>query len=360
MAQLSQLLQYLMDEGASDLLVKVGSSPHMRRDGRLQLSPLDPQTPSEIEAIVTEILSAEKAAELQERGEVDTAHGVPGLGRFRINVYRQRGSLSLAIRRVLPGAPALSELNLPPVVGRLSDEDHGLILVTGPATSGRTTTVAAMIDQINASRARHIITLEDPIEVLHADKKSLISQREIGSDIFDLSSAVSRAGRQNADVVFVSEIRDAATAAAVMHEAAAGRLVVSTMSTHSAAETVSRYIEFFELQHQHQARQTLSNVLKGIVSQRLLERDDGHGRVMAVEVLVGTLKVADAIATGEDDHAITQIIRDGEYYGMQTFDQSLFQLYRDNLIGTRDALSAASRPEDLRITLQQADLSVPS
>ena len=357
MAQLAELLHYLTDQRGSDLLVKVGSPPHIRLDGRLQATPLPPMGPAEIEGVVAELLPVAKAEELLDTGEVDTAHSVAGVGRFRINVYRQRGSLSLAVRRVVPGAPAIEDLKLPPVIQRLADEDSGLILVTGPAASGKTTTVAGIVDHVNATRSRHIVTLEDPIEVLHTDKSSLVSQREVGTDTGDLITALRRVGRQNADVIFVSELRDAEVAGEVLAEALSGRLVISTMATLSSAETIGRVVDLFAPHQQRQARHSLASVLRGIVSQRLLERADGRGRVPAVEVLTGTPKMYDAIAAGADDHTIDQLIREGEYHGMQTFDQALFQLYKENLIGVRDALSAASRPEDLRISLQQAGLA---
>jgi twitching motility protein PilT len=356
-ADLSQLLHYLMEQRGSDLLVKVGSSPHLRLDGRLHPTPLPALGPAEIEGVVAELLPLVKAEELLETGEVDVAHSVSGLGRFRINVYRQRSSLSLAIRRVVPGAPSINDLSLPPMMEKLADEEHGLILVTGPAASGKTTTVAGLIDHVNATQAKHIVTLEDPIEVLHSDKMSLVSQREIGTDTGELLGALRRVGRQNADVIFVSDIKNGDVAAEVLSEAASGRLVIATMATLSSVETINKIIDFFPPHGQRQARHSLASVLRGVVAQRLLERSDGRGRVPAVEMMMGTPKVFEAIVSGGDERALDQLIREGEYHGMQTFDQALFQLYKDNLIGVRDALSAASRPEDLRISLQQAGLA---
>lgn len=357
MPELSQLLHHLAEQRGSDLIVTVGSSPHMRVDGRLRRTTLEPMGPAEIEAALAEVLPSAKAEELRVAGEVDIVQGVPGLGRFRINVYRQRGSLSLAIRRVVPGAPAIADLRLPPVVERLATAESGLLLVTGPAASGRTTTVAAIIDHVNANRAAHIVTLEDPIEVLHADKRSLVSQREIGSDTQDLMTALSRVGHQSADVLFVSEIRDTETAEAVLSEAQSGRLVISTMAALSASEAIAHLLDFFAPHLQRQARHSLGQVLRGVLSQRLLERADGRGRIPAVEVIMGTQKVAEAIASGADEVVIERLAQEGEYHGMQTFDQALLHLYQQDLIGVRDALSAAMRPEDLRISLQQAGMS---
>lgn len=357
MPDLAQLLHHLAERRGSDLIVKVGSVPHLRIDGHLQATDLPPLGPAEIEKILTELLPVAKAEELLERGEVDVAHGVAGVGRFRINVFRQRGSLSLAVRRVVPGAPAIADLNLPPVVEKLAMEDSGLIVVAGPAASGKTTTVAALLDHVNATRARHIVTIEDPIEVLLADKHSLISQREIGSDAVSVSDALVRVGRQNADVIYVSDIPDTAAAERLVSEALSGRLVVVTMAALTAAETVTRLVDFYPPHLQRQARYSIAQVLRGVVAQRLLDRVDGRGRVPAVEVLVGTQKVSEAIAAGGDETALENLMREGEYHGMQTFDQALLGLYQDMVISVRDAVNAASRPEDLRIAMQHAGMA---
>ena len=357
MAQLVELLQYMTEQRGSDLLVKVGSPPHLRIDGKLLSSDLAKMSPAEIEEVCADLLPVDKAEELAENGEVDIGHSVSGLGRFRMNVYRQRGSLSLAIRRVVPGAPSLVNLNLHPTVERLANEESGLIVVAGPAGSGRTTTVAAMLDQINATKAQHVVTIEDPIEVLHADKMSLISQREVGTDTGTMLEAIRRVGRQNADVIFASELRDGDTAIELLAEASAGRLVFTTMATLSTAETVGRIIELCPQHQQAAARQTLANVLRGVVCQRLLERSDGRGRIPAVEVLVNTAKMVEAIASGQDEAFIDRLVTEGEYHGMQNFDRALFDLYRDNKVNLDDVLAVASNPEDLRIAFQQAGLS---
>lgn len=357
MPDLAQLLHHLAERRGSDLIVKVGSAPHLRVDGHLQATDMAPLGPSEIEAILTELLPVAKAEELLERGEVDVAHGVAGVGRFRINVFRQRGSLSLAVRRVVPGAPAIADLSLPPVVEKLAMEDSGLVVIAGPAASGKTTTVAALLDHVNATRARHIVTVEDPIEVLLADKKSLVSQREIGSDAPTISDALRRVGRQNADVIFASDVPDTASAERLVSEALSGRLVVVTMPALSAAETVTRLIDFYPPHLQRQARYSIGQVLRGVVAQRLLDRVDGRGRVPAVEVLIGTQKVAEAISAGADEASLEALMQEGEYHGMQTFDQALLGLYQDSIISVRDAVNAASRPEDLRIAMQQAGMA---
>ena len=357
MPDLAQLLHHLAERRGSDLIVKVGSAPHLRVDGHLQPSDLAPMGPAEIEEILTELLPVAKAEELLANGEVDVAHGLAGVGRFRINVFRQRGSLGLAVRRVVPGAPAIADLHLPAAVEKLAMEDSGLIVVAGPAASGKTTTVAALLDHVNATRARHIVTLEDPIEVLLSDKRSLVSQRELGSDFSEMSEALRRVGRQNADVLFVSDIRDAATAEGIVSEALSGRLVLVTMPALSAAETVTRMVDFYPPHLQRQARYSIAQVLRGVIAQRLLDRVDGRGRVPAVEILTGTQKVTELIATGADEQTIEALMREGEYHGMQTFDQALLDLYQQSVISVRDAVAAAARPEDLRIAMQHAGMA---
>ncbi|HEY4378126.1 MAG TPA: PilT/PilU family type 4a pilus ATPase, partial [Acidimicrobiales bacterium] len=314
-------------------------------------------SPEEIETLVGEIVPDVKAAELAETGEIDVAHSVPGLGRFRINIYRQRGSLSLAIRRVVPGAPAITDLGVPPVVAQLASASDGLVIVAGPAASGKTTTVSAMIDHVNSTSAKHIVTVEDPIEVLHSDRMSIISQRELGSDTMDVADAVRRAGRQDADVIFVSDLPDARAVQAILSVAGAGRLVMAVLPAVTAVEAIGRLIDAYPI-HQHgQVRQHLSNVLRGVVCQRLLDRADGRGRVPAVEALVVTPKVADVLAADADAAALEKLMTDGDYYGMQTFDQALFHLFREDYVSLDAALAAAARPEDLRIAVQQAGLA---
>jgi len=357
MVRLVDLLQHLMEERGSDLIVKVGSPPRLRRDGKLLRTDLPAMTPGEIEAVATELLAGTRAQDFAAAGEVDVAHSVAGLGRFRVNIYRQRGSVSLAIRRVVPGAPAIADLNVPSVVEQLADSADGLIVVAGPAASGKTTTVSAMVDRINATAARHIVTIENPIEVLHADKLLLVSQREVGTDTPEIGEAIRRAGRQDADVIFVSELPDARAIAEALAAATAGRLVLTTMTTVSAADTVQRIVDAFPPNQQSQARAQLAMALRGVVCQRLLERADRRGRVPAVEVLLGTQKVSDALAAGADGHALEQLMSDGDYYGMQTFDQALFHLFREDQVALDEALSAAARPEDLRIAVQQAGLA---
>jgi len=356
-AELQELLQYLMEMRGSDLYVKVGAAPHIRIDGRLHAAPFPPVDVEQAQLLATQVVPSHRADDLERRGEVDFAVGVSGVGRFRVHVYRQRGSLAFVFRRVMPGIPTWEQLGLPSIVERLTAETRGLVLVTGPAGSGKTTTVNALVDHINEHRAAHIVTIEDPVEYLHTDKQSIISQREVGTDTHDVGEAVRRALRQGPDVLVVSDIADLPTLEAVLSAAATGHLVLATLPTTSAAETVTWLVDFYAPHQQKQARHLLASALRAIVSQRLLERADGKGRTAAVEVLVNTPKVYDCIVDPDRHAALERIIAEGEYHGMQTFDQALFSLFKDGLVSLRDALAVASQPEDLRIALQQAGLA---
>jgi twitching motility protein PilT len=355
---LNELLRHVVEHRASDLHVKVGSRPYIRVDGHLQETEFETVSPADTERIAFTIMPKERADEFIASHEADFAYGVSGLGRFRVNVLRQRGSVGIVFRRVLPGTPSFEALGLPSVVRRLAEEPRGLVLVTGPTGSGKTTTIAAMIDHINETQRRHIVTIEDPIEVLHPDKRSIVNQREIGSDTTDFHAALKRVLRQDPDVIFIGEMRDPETVWAALAAAETGHLVFSTLHTINATETINRVIDFFPPHQQRQVRMSLAGALRGIVSQRLLERADGKGRIPAVEVLVSTGRVFDKVVESDMTAEIETVIEEGEYYGMQTFDQSLFNLYKNGLVGLRDALAAASHPHDLRIALQQAGLPV--
>ena len=357
MTRVVDLLQYLLEERGSDLLVKVGSPPAIRRNGRLERSTLEPLTPVDIEGLAAELLTPVKAAEFQQTGETDLAHSVPGLGRFRVNVYRQRGSVSLAIRRVVPGAPAIADLGVPPVVANLASQRDGLIVISGPAASGKTTTAAAMIDHINASQSRHIVTIEDPIEVLHADRAAIVSQREVGADTADVVDALRRVARQDADVIFISELTDPEAIAQAMAVAAAGRLVLGIMNTLSVIDTISWIVDRQQPHAQDHTRHLLARVLRGIICQRLIDRADGRGRVAAMESLTATPKVRDALSSGADPAIIERLMSEGEYHGMATFDQAIFNLFSDDFISLDEALQQVAHPEDFRIAVQQAGLA---
>ena len=355
---LDDLLQYLVDQRGSDLHVKVGASPHVRVDGHLQPAPFDPLGPADLERMAYAILPPAGADEFARTHEADFALSIPGLGRFRVNTYRQRVTVGMVFRRVLPGIPSFEALGLPATVQRLAEEPRGLVLVTGPTGSGKTTTIASMIDHINETKSVNVVTIEDPIEVLHTDKKAIISQREIGSDTVGFAQAMRRVLRQDPDVIFIGEMRDPETVWAALSAAETGHFVLSTLHTANTVETVNRIVDFFP-PHQHkQIRLSLATSLRGVCSQRLLERADGKGQIPAVEVLVNTGRVFDRLVDPEvAGDSIMDIIEEGEYYGMQTFDQSLFGLYRDGLVSLRDAMAVASNPHDFRIALQTAGLS---
>ena len=357
MLDLDQVLRGAVERGASDVHIKVGSPPHIRLDG--ELVPVSDETvqPADTERVAFAVMPKLRAEEFIASNEADFAYALNGVGRFRVNVFRQRGSVAMVLRHILPGIPPMEELGLPPVVRRLAEEKRGLVLVTGPTGSGKTTTLAAMIDHINETQARHIVTIEDPIEVLHPDKKSLINQREVGDDTADFLSALKRALRQDPDVILIGEMRDPETVWAALSAAETGHLVFSTLHTMGATETINRVIDFFPPYQQQQVRMSMAGALKGIVSQRLVQRCDRDGRIPAMEVLVSTGRVFDKIADATQTHELEEIIADGEYYGMQTFDQSLLHLYTDKVVSRRDALSTASSPHDLRLKMEHYELS---
>jgi twitching motility protein PilT len=354
---LEDLLRHLLDRRASDLHLKVGSPPTIRIDGRLHTTPFPPLRAADTERLAYAVLTGARADEFDATNEADVALDHPGLGRFRVNVYRQRGTVAIVVRSVVPGIPSFAELGLPPVVSRLAEERRGLVLVTGPTGSGKTTTIASMIDHINANQAVNVVTIEDPIEVLHHDKQSIVSQREIGIDTAGFVEAMRRVLRQDPDVIFVGEMRDPETVWAALSAAETGHLVLSTLHTTNAVETVNRIVDFFP-PHQHsQIRLSLGTSLRGVVSQRLVAHASGTGRVPAVEVLVNTGRVFDRIVEpdGPGD-SIDMIMADGEFYGMQTFDQSLLALHRTGTISLREAMAAATSPSDLRVALQREGL----
>lgn len=357
MIDINELLRYAAEQGASDLHIKVGSRPFVRIDGHLDETPFDQITPTDSERIAMAIMPQARAEEFLGTNEADFAHGVSGLGRFRVNVFRQRGTVGIVFRRVLGDIPTMDQLGLPGVARRLAEEPRGLVLVTGPTGSGKTTTISSMIDHINENMCRHIVTIEDPIEVLHRDKCSLVNQREIGSDTEDYHAALKHVLRQDPDVIFIGEMRDPETVWAALSAAETGHLVFATLHTINASETINRIVDFFPPFQQRQIRMSLAGSLRGIISQRLLQRADNKGRVAAIEILVATGRVFDRIAN-DAVHELEEVIKEGEYYGMQTFDQCLLNLYKNGVIDLRSAFAAASHPHDLRVAMQQAGLAV--
>jgi twitching motility protein PilT len=352
--RLGPLLEHAVRRGASDLHLKVPARPVVRVNGQLEQVPGHPGLrPADTETFADELLRGHdaKRAEFEETGETDLSHAREGLGRFRVNIFRQRGSISIVLRVVPFRVPTIEELRLPPVVARLAREERGIILVTGTTGSGKSTTLAAMIDLINRESHKHVVTIEDPIEMLHVDRGSLVNQREVGLDTGSFASALRRVLRQDPDVIMIGEIRDLVTMETSLSAAETGHLVLSTMHTLDATETVNRAIGFFPLHQQQQVRAMLAGTLKGVISQRLVRTADGEGRVPACEVLVTTGRARDMILNAEETGRLHEVIREGDYYGMQTFDQSLFEHVTAGRVALEAALEAASSPHDFKLML---------
>jgi twitching motility protein PilT len=346
-------LQALVELLGSDLHCKVGSPPRMRLDGQLRRLEGPVLRPEDTEAIAREVLRSDLREEFEASSEVDFAYSASGLGRFRVNAYWARGAVGLVFRRVTVGAVSIEDLGLPDVVNRLALEPNGLVLVTGPTGSGKSTTLASMVDLINRSREVHIVTIEDPIEVLHEDKLGMVNQREVGVDTEDFNVALRAALRQDPDVILVGEMRDQETVQAAITAAETGHLVLSTLHTNDAQDTVNRVIDFFSPQDQKQMRLSLAAVLRGIICQRLLPRADGQGRCAAVEVCVNTGRIAEAIVDPDRTATIFGLVAEGHFYGMQTFDQHLVNLVRDGVVLVDSALDVASAPHDLSVELRR-------
>ena len=349
-------LRALGEVNGSDLHVKVGSPPRVRIDGRLRKLQAPTLSPADTEHMVAEVLRDDLIAEFARTNEADFAYSVPGLGRFRVNAFRSRGSAGMVFRRVSVGAIALDDLGLPPVLSALAMEPRGLVLVTGPTGSGKTTTLAGMIDHINNNREVHVVTIEDPIEVLHFDKLSMINQREVRLDTADFTTALRAAMRQDPDVILVGEMRDHETVKAALAASETGHFVMSTLHTTDAAETITRVIDFFPPHEQKQVRLSLASALRGIICQRLVPRADGQGRCVAMEICVNTGRIADAITDPDKTSSIEALIKDGAYYGMQTFDQHLVTLIRDGVITLDAAMTASTNPHDLTVELRRLGL----
>jgi twitching motility protein PilT len=348
---LHRALAALIEMHGSDLHLKVPSQPLCRVDG--ELTPLPgtvPLEPGDTEGAVRSMLEHDpgKLAEFDAEGEADFAYAVTGLARFRVNAFRQRGSVSIVMRAIPYGIKTIEELDLPPVIRDLAEEERGIVLLTGTTGSGKSTTLAAMIDHINSSRARHVVTVEDPIEFLHADKRSVINQREVGMDTASFRTALRRVLRQDPDVILIGEMRDEETVQTALSAAETGHLVFSTVHTVDAAETVNRLIEFFPPHMHNQVRSMIAGTLKGAVSQRLVPASDG-GRVAVCEVLRMTGRVKDMIMDPTQTGRLPEVIADGGYYGMQTFDQALFHHLKAGRISMSDAMQFATSPHDFKL-----------
>jgi len=352
-------LAELVERDGSDLHVKVGTPPKLRDAG--SLIPLDraPLTHDEMEAIGEAIVPPERVERLHSSGEVDFAYSLPGTGRFRVNVFRQRGSISAVLRKLRFGGPRFDEMGLPDVIRQLAEEPRGLVLVTGPTGSGKTTTLAAMIEHLNHNRQSHIVTIEDPIEVLFRDDVASINQREVGTDTESFLSALRAALRQDPDVILIGEMRDTETVRTALQAAETGHLVLSTLHTVDATETVNRIVDFFPPAQQTQIRLTLAGALRGIVCQRLVPTPDGS-MVPCHEVLVNTGRISERISEADKTAEIHDVIADGGFYGMCTFDQSLLELVKQERVTVDAALSSSSNPHDFTLQLQQARIPLPS
>jgi twitching motility protein PilT len=351
---LNGLLARVIELGGSDLHLKVASPAMARVDG--ELVPIDERllTASDLETIVqlvTELTPAKREG-FYTHGELDTAYTAEGLGRFRVNGFRQRGAISFAFRFIPKEIPNFDRLGLPKGVEVLADEHRGLVLVTGATGSGKSTTLATMINAINRSRKHHIVTIEDPIEFVHDDWGCIVNQREVGIDTDSYSEALRRVLRQDPDVILLGELRDEESAQSALRAAESGHFVLSTMHTIDAAETVGRFVEFFPPGKQQMVRQVLAGVLRGVISQRLLPKAGG-GRVAAVEVMVNTARIADLVREGRTDE-LTEAIEDGEFHHMQSFAQHLVELVLDGLVDQETAANAASNRHDFEIAMQQA------
>ncbi|MCL4448212.1 MAG: PilT/PilU family type 4a pilus ATPase [Actinobacteria bacterium] len=356
-SDLLRLLDALAHINGSDLHLKVGSPPLVRVNGALRrLKGFAPLRPDDTRTMMEAMLPGELLERFEEEHEADFAYGVAGLGRFRVNAFRQRGSVSIAMRYVRTDIPDFEELGLPNVLRRLADEQRGMVLLTGPTGTGKTTTQAAMIDYINTTRECHIITIEDPVEYLHRDKKAAVNQREVGFDTKSFLSGLRAAMRQDPDVILVGEMRDTETVYTAINAAETGHLLLSTLHTIDAAETITRIVDFFPPYQQQQIRVALAGSLRGIVCQRLIPRADGTGRVVAVEVMINTGRIQRCILDPLQTSDIAQMVAEGEYYGMQTFDQSIANLFEQGLIDLKAARVAASNPHDLKVLLERKGL----
>src|SRR2546421_1687991 len=339
---------------ASDLHLKVSSFPVMRIGGELYPVAEAPRlSPEDTLDMAFSMMSNRQKQKLKDNSEVDIAYSVKGLGGFRANIFQQRGSVSIVLRVIPDQSKNTMQLGLPPVIDRIAEERRGLILVTGATGSGKSTTLAAMIDRINSTRSGHIVTIEDPIEFLHADKQSFVTQREVDVDTRSFAEALRGALRQDPDVILVGEMRDHETIETALTAAETGHLVLSTLHTLDATETIQRIVSIFPPHQQQGIRMQLASVLRAVISMRLVRKADGKGRAPAVEILISTALIRDCIIHPEKTGLIREAIAQGRsQYGMQTFDQSLFDLYSNNFINFDEAIHGASNPDDFKLQVQ--------
>ncbi|MCD6580469.1 MAG: type IV pilus twitching motility protein PilT [Desulfuromusa sp.] len=354
---LNDILGMALKSNTSDIHLKAGLPPVFRIDGNLRPLPKAPRLTTEaVRSMCEAIMNDRQREKFEEMNEIDLAYGVPGLGRFRANVFMQRNSVSAVFRAIPFKVATLDDLLMPQILKKIAEEQRGLVLVTGATGSGKSTTLAAMIDHINSNRTAHVVTIEDPIEYLHRDRKCIINQREVGFDTTGFAPALKSSLRQDPDVILVGEMRDQETTETALAAAETGHLVLSTLHTIDAPETISRIISMFPPHQQRHVRLQLSNVLKGVVSQRLIPRIEGTGRVAAVEVMISTGRVRELI----DDQEKTILLRDTiakgyTTYGMQTFDQALMELVKRKVISYEEALRQSSNPDDFKLKFSGID-----
>jgi len=353
--EINELLRIAVEQGASDLHLKIDNSPYLRINGELVHCGENHLSPSDLRKAADNLLSASQKQKFEKNKVVDFAYTLPEIGRFRVNAFQERGNISFSFRYIKSDELDIATLNLPDTILKLADEPRGLVLVTGTAGSGKSTTLAAIIDHINNARNVHIITIEDPIEFEHKDKQSIISQREIGLDTSSYYDALTNVVRQDPDVILIGEMRDLDTVRAALTAAEIGNLVLSTLHTIDATETINRIIDFFPPYQQQQIRIMLAATLKGIISQRLLPQVGG-GLIPAVEIMLATNTIKEYILNEKETFKIKDAIEQGNYYGMQSFEQSLLSLYQDEKITLDDALATAANSEDFRIRIKQMGL----
>ena len=351
-----QAIAYMVQRNGSDLLLKVGRQPTVRLNGELTTLEMQPLKPEDLKALAEQIMTPRQVKEFAEKKEADFAIGVPGVGRFRTNIYQQRGTLAFAFRAIPYEVKTIKELELPPVLEEIAVRARGLVLVTGVTGSGKSTSLAAMINHVNVNRRVNVITIEDPIEFLHRDVLANISQREVGSDTLSFGSALKHVLRQDPDVILIGEIRDMETLDTALKAADTGHLVFDTLHTTDTTQTINRVISFYP-PHQHQEiRSLLSTALQAVVSLRLVPRKDGRGRVPACEVLINTAAVADNIRDIEKQLNIPDLISEGSTaYGMQSFDQSLMKWYKDGVVSYESALFYSSNPSEFALRASGID-----
>ncbi len=350
---LKQMLVEMLNRRASDLHIRVGVRPHLRVNSDLEPIATEPITIDSMDQIVSQILNEKQLERFHRKSEMDLALSVAKLGRFRINLFRQRGTTGIAIRAVNTNVPSFEDLNLPPVIKKMSQERRGLIIITGTTGSGKSTTLAAVLEEMNASRSCNILTVEDPIEYIYRDKKAIISQREVGGDTETFATALRHAFRQDPDVILIGEVRDLETMSIALTAADTGHLVLTTLHTLNVVETITRIVSFFPPHQHQQIRLLLAGTVRAIVCQRLLARSDMPGRVPALEIMVTSAAIRECVMSPDKTIDIPELMAQGyTQYGMQTFDQSIMKLYKSGMISFEEAMSQASNPDDFDLRLR--------